>query len=350
MDAICAGYCVRCLTRRWHLQMLRENRIQSRHLRDTSDPFQLSDACFQGWYQLTKGLVQGLIDEVRPLLAHGERVTSVPVEIKVLCALHFYGQGSYQGSAGSDFWVSLSQPSVSRAVKKIMEALNSPQLLGKWIVFPQGQRERMEIIQNNYQATAISGVLGYVDGTHIPIKAPPEDEHLYFNRKHYHSINAQIVCDSGMRILNVLARHPGSAHNSHVWKNSAVRKKLEDIWAREEQCWLVGRLVFLSELHYKDIALKSLNALLTTLANNFYVGDSGYPHELWLHTPILNAEEGSPEARYQRHHTRARSAVECYIGVLKGRFKCLIRKLEYSPLKVCQITNACCVLHNVYSR
>ncbi|KAG8237435.1 hypothetical protein J437_LFUL016247 [Ladona fulva] len=43
-------------------------------------------------------------------------------------------------------------------------------------------------------------------------------------------------------------------------------------------------------------------------------GDPGYPHEPWLHTPILNAEEGSPEARYQRHHTKAHSAVEHSIG------------------------------------
>ncbi|KAG8227518.1 hypothetical protein J437_LFUL002407, partial [Ladona fulva] len=219
-----------------------------------------------------------------------------------------------------DLRVSSSQPSVSKAVKEITEALNSPELLGKRIVFP-GQGKEWRLSKKKISS-------------------------ITFNRKHYHFINAQIVCDSGMRILNALVRHPGSVHDSYVWKNSGIQKRPEDIWVREEQCGLLGRLVFLSELLYKDIALKSLNALLTTLANNFSVGDSGYPHELWPHTPILNAEEGSPEARYQRYHTRARSAVEHSIGVLKGRFRCLIRKLEYSPLTVCQITNACCVLCN----
>ncbi|KAG8234316.1 hypothetical protein J437_LFUL013056, partial [Ladona fulva] len=149
----------------------------------------------------------------------------------------------------------------------------------------------------NYQATGMKpGVLGYVDGTHIAIKTPREEEHLYFNRKHYHSINAQIVCDSDLKISNILSRYPGSTHDSFVWVNSGVRERLMDIWA---------------------------------------MGDSGYPHEPWLETPILNAEEGTLETRYTRYHIKARSAVERCIGLIKGRFRCLLlrRKLEYEPRK-----------------
>lgn len=31
---------------------------------------------------------------------------------------------------------------------------------------------------------------------HIPIMAPHEDEHIYVNWKHFHSLNVQIICDS----------------------------------------------------------------------------------------------------------------------------------------------------------
>ncbi|KAG8228670.1 hypothetical protein J437_LFUL008908 [Ladona fulva] len=317
MDAVHLLRCIRRYRRKRHLKVLSDMRFHMRHLRDTSNPFEASDVVFQGLYRLTKDLARAAIEELRPLLAVGQRVTHIPIEIKVLCALHFYGQGSYQRSLRSDSQVPLSQPSVSRAIKEVTEGLNSPQILGKWIVFPQGKNGRTEAIQKNYQATGIPGVLGYVAGTHVSIKAPREEEHLYFNTKNYHSIHPQIVCDSDLKITNVLSRYPGSADVSYVWANSGVRQRVMDIWARGERCWLLG--------------------------------DSDYPHEPWLQTPILSAEEGTLEAQYTQYHIKARSAVERCIGLLKGRFRCLLlaQKLEYQPRKACLFTNACCVLHNM---
>lgn len=38
------------------------------------------------------------------------------------------------------------------------------------------------------------GVVGCVDGSHFKIVVPPrEHEHLYYSRKHYHSLNVQMV-------------------------------------------------------------------------------------------------------------------------------------------------------------
>ncbi|XP_046389249.1 putative nuclease HARBI1 [Ischnura elegans] len=157
------------------------------------------------------------------------------------------------------------------------------------------------------------GVLGYVDGTHIAIKAPREEEHIYVNRKLFHSINSQIVSNSDLKICN-LARYPGSIHDSFVWANSAIRQKLAEFWLRSNS-----------------------------------KGDSGYPHEPWLHTPILDAAEGTSEARFTHLHAKARSAVERCVGLLKGRFRCLLlaRKIDYDPSKVCQFVNACSVLHKM---
>ena len=35
-------------------------------------------------------------------------------------------------------------------------------------------------------------VIGAINGTHIPIIAPSEDEHLFVNRKGFHFINVQV--------------------------------------------------------------------------------------------------------------------------------------------------------------
>ena len=43
-----------------------------------------------------------------------------------------------------------------------------------------------------YSLGRFPGVIEAIDGTHIPIIASSEDEHLFVNRKGFHSINVQI--------------------------------------------------------------------------------------------------------------------------------------------------------------
>lgn len=78
-------------------------------------------------------------------------------------------------------------------------------------------------------------------------------------------------------------------------------------------------------------------------------GDSGYPLRPWLMTPIPDAVEGSPEAKYTSTHGKARVVIENTFGILKNRWRCLSkdRTLHYKPEKCAKIIIACCVLHNL---
>lgn len=82
---------------------------------------------------------------------------------------------------------------------------------------------------------------------------------------------------------------------------------------------------------------------------SFFLGDSGYPQRPWLMTPILNSEPGSQEDTYTRRHVQARSRIERCFGLLKARWRCMLRHrvLHYHPEMASKIINACCVLHNI---
>ncbi|KAG5894217.1 hypothetical protein JTB14_002268 [Gonioctena quinquepunctata] len=66
-------------------------------------------------------------------------------------------------------------------------------------------------------------------------------------------------------------------------------------------------------------------------------------------TSIVDAVAGTPEFAYTEAQMSARNCVERCIGVLKGRFRCIMeeRKLRYEPGKVGTIINACAILHDI---
>ncbi|KAJ8910072.1 hypothetical protein NQ315_004965 [Exocentrus adspersus] len=256
-------------------EQIYNNRITRRQLRDASNPFTLPECVFQGIYRLSKDLVSALIEDLRPFLHERERTTGIPLQHKVLCALNFFGQGSFQKAVGCDFILGLSQTSVSRCLDEVVAALNRPEILAANVRFPDSEAERRTIIR-------------------IVVE----------------------VATSNYKILNVLARYPGSSQDSFIWANSAIRTRMEQLYRAGAECWLLG--------------------------------DSGYPEEPWLHVPFLNAPEGSAEAEFSSQLKISRSSVERTIGHLKSRFQCLHvhRVLMYSPEKAARIVNACIVLHN----
>lgn len=58
---------------------------------------------------------------------------------------------------------------------------------------------------------------------------------------------------------------------------------------------------------------------------------------------------GTPEDHFNNVHMSARNTIERTFGVLKQRFRCLLkhRVLHYAPPKAASIINACVILHNI---
>lgn len=83
--------------------------------------------------------------------------------------------------------------------------------------------------------------------------------------------------------------------------------------------------------------------------NTWLIGDSGYPLQPWLLTPFHNPAPNTRESRFNNAHIQARNCIERCNGVLKSRFRCLLKErvLRYSPVKVGKIVNSCAILHNI---
>ena len=116
----------------------------------------------------------------------------------------------------------ISTASVCRIVNRVTREI--ARLTNEVITFPVNAEDQMRVEQECHAVAGFPGVVGAIDCTHVRLYGAPlgDDEHLYVNRKGYHSINTQAVCDAGYRITNVVARWPGSTHDSAVLHGSLL--------------------------------------------------------------------------------------------------------------------------------
>ena len=74
--------------------------------------------------------------------------------------------------------------------------------MDEFIKFPTGQKAK-EVMEAFEEKKGFPGVIGAVDGTHIPIKAPKHNHEQYINRKGFFSIQLQVICDPDLFITDV---------------------------------------------------------------------------------------------------------------------------------------------------
>ncbi|KAJ1185291.1 hypothetical protein NDU88_002085 [Pleurodeles waltl] len=80
-----------------------------------------------------------------------------------------------------------------------------------------------------YALGHIPNIIGAIDGTHVALVPPKDDEQVYRNRKSYHSMNVQVVCLADQYISHVNAKFPGSVHDAYVMRNSSIPYVMEQL-------------------------------------------------------------------------------------------------------------------------
>lgn len=182
-----------------------------------------------------------------------------------------------------------------------------------------GIAECRRIASDFEESSSIAGVIGCLDGTHIPVRPPAHDRDSYINRKGFASINVLAVCDNNKNFTYVYADRAGSVHDARVLRVCSLGDMVE--------CGVLCRPAD------KD--------------KYFLLGDSAYPLLPTLLVPYRdNGHLTAKQVRFNSVHSSTRSVIERAFGRLKGMFRRLRGIDCTSPVNALQVIEAAFVLHN----
>lgn len=128
-------------------------------------------------------------------------------------------------------------------------------------------------------------------------------------------MNTQVVCNSKLEIIDIVARWQGSVHDSTIFNNSRLRANFEN----------------------------------GMYGNSLLLGDSAYPLKKYLVTSLI-APQTAAEQLYNEAHICTRNTIERLLflfGVWKRRFPILALGMRYHLQRVLTIIVATAVLHNI---
>uniref|UniRef100_A0A3Q3F1G4 DDE Tnp4 domain-containing protein n=1 Tax=Labrus bergylta TaxID=56723 RepID=A0A3Q3F1G4_9LABR len=159
-------------------------------------------------------------------------------------------------------------------------------------------------------------VAGSIDGCHVRVVAPAAHEQAYLNRRLFHSIQFQAICDHRGKFLDVFVGYPGSVHDARVLRHS-------DVYVHQlypPQAW-------------------------------FLIEDGGYPciqDPITLITPYQEPVQSPVHRRFNGKLSRARLVVEQAFGIMKTRWRTIFLKaMEVRIPFAVEVITCCAVLHNL---
>jgi hypothetical protein len=167
------------------------------------DNFRMSRASFENLHALL-GII--LIHEIKiniiePYITLQDTRfrLATPSRIRLLAFLYFITQGAGYRVVSNQFGMGIS--TVSKCVHDCTTQILR-HMFHTYICLPTFD-EAQQIMESWRHQTGIPGIVGAIDGTHIEIRKPAKDGEVYFNRKHFYSLNIQGILIHTSYIINI---------------------------------------------------------------------------------------------------------------------------------------------------
>ena len=166
-----------------------------------------------------------------------------------------------------------------------------------------------------------------LDGTHIPISAPNVDGKVdYFSRKHCYTIGLEGLIGANLIFLDVATGLPGSCHDARNLRNSSLFRKAEN----------------------NEILENPKDVIYGSQIRPLVLGDGAYPSLPWLLTPYqFGPALTRPQRKFNKKLSKGRVHAKRSFGILKARWRCLLKRLDNEIENVSSVIVTCCVLHNI---
>ena len=221
----------------------------------------------------------------------------------ILLALRFYASGSFLITCGDFCGVSVA--TASRIVKKVSEAIAG--LSRKYIHMPCSEEAQDRTKREFYDIARFPRVIECIDCTHIRLQSPGGGDAEFFrNRKGYFSLNVQAICNANLEFMDLVARWPGSTHDSTIFNYSRVKSRLDS----------------------------------GEFKKSYILGDSGYALSSYMLTPV-SSPRTQAESLFNESQIRTRNTIERAFGVLKRRFPVLSMGIRLSLQTAISVVIAC---------
>ncbi len=147
-----------------------------------------------------------------------DRNGALSPSLQVCVALRYFATGSMQNLVGGS--IQIHKSTVCRV---ILQGVTCPVSPYKKRHACQALTDKIQTRQKFHAIAGFRDVIGCIDGTQIKIKAPTVDENAFVNRKGFHSLNTQVICDPNLCFfLNCVIRWPDSKHQSFILRKSNI--------------------------------------------------------------------------------------------------------------------------------
>ncbi|CAB1103804.1 unnamed protein product [Ectocarpus sp. CCAP 1310/34] len=261
---------------------------------------------------------KGFTTDATDLGGRGTR-PCIPVELKVL------GRGNFFDDIPQLSFI--SEQTIQRVFHEFTQRF-ALEFFPKHVKFPQGAH--LEEILREYKDVGFGGCAGSMDCTHIHYQsAPNSGRHSYVGKEGFATVAFEVVCDHKLRCLGVSKAFPGAMNDKTIVMFDEYVRRIKT------EC--------------KDVPFTLLGEDGSEFEERglYLIVDGGYHKWRCLQCPV-QFPVTQDELAFRKQLESVRKDIECFFGILKGRFRILKMPLLYRGIhKLDCIFQTCCALHNM---